>query len=357
MSGPATYTIQDWVFRDAAGRYEIDLGDSNAPCLTVGDIADASRVVLDYGSDRGSARLREQVAALYRCPSREVGIAHGAQEALYLIYRALLRPDDHVIAFKPGWAQSWNVPARIGCALTVLQYTRDFDLDLEAIAQAIRPNTRALVLNVPCNPTGRGITDDDRRHLIAMLRARRIHLIADEEYLQDFGESFVHDYEQAVSVSSLSKLFGAPGLRVGWMCGPKEIVAAAMAYKHETTISNSVLCESLASAVLVERDHYLRHYRALIGAGSQILREWVRRHAGEVELVEPQGAPFCWLHLRSAEPSLEFCRRVLIDTRVLTMPAEVFDRERGMRLTFAREAGELREGLRRIASQFTSQVA
>ena len=351
-----TYKIQDWVFRDALGKYDIDLGDSNAPCITAGQVCETGDAILDYGTDRGGIALRQQVAALYRRDPADIGVTHGSQEALYLIYRTVLAPGDHVIAFSPGWPQSWRVPTLIGCDLTVLPYAGDFSLDIPAIEAALRPDTRAVILNVPCNPTGRGIDIGQRRRLIQLIERRNTYLIADEEYLVDFDDSLVHLYQRALSVSSLSKVFGVPGLRLGWLCGPTEVVESAMEYKHLTTISNSTLCERLGAKILAEREDHLARYRRLMYGGYEILREWTRSHSANVQMIEPDGTPFCWLRLGGVESSLEFCRRLLDRTRVLTMPAELFGERQGLRLTFAREPAELEEGLRRIASLFLDRT-
>jgi aspartate/methionine/tyrosine aminotransferase len=86
--------------------------------------------------------------------------------------------------------------------------------------------------------------------------------------------------------------------------------------------------------------------------GLFILREWVQCHASWVELVEPEGTPFAWVHLKSEETSLDFCRRVLKNSRVLLMPAEVFGEQQGLRITFARELEQLEAGLAGISACF-----
>lgn len=347
-----TYRIQDWVFKDALGKYDIDLGDSNAPCITLDDFSAIPPVVLDYGTDRGAQRLREQVADLYQLPLDHVGIAHGAQEALYLIYRTLLKPGDHIITTGPGWQQSWEAPRAVGCQVSIVPFDTGFSFDIAAIAAAIQHDTRAIVINTPCNPTGRVLSATDRAALIQLVEERGLYLIADEEYLFNLEQSLVHLSHKVVSVSSLSKIYGAPGLRVGWVAGAPTIVRDAMAYKHLTTISNSTLCETLGSLILERQPHYIAHYQALMEHGLHILRKWTQRYTEFVELVEPEGTPFAWVRLKGEETSLSFCRRVLQTSRVLLMPAEVFGEKMGLRVTFAREPEQLKAGLAGVACCF-----
>ncbi|TDO12678.1 pyridoxal phosphate-dependent aminotransferase [Halomonas ventosae] len=345
-----TISIRDWVFQEAAGRYDIDLGDSNAPCWRVGDLPDTSQVVLDYGADRGTSALREHVAELYGYSPRAIGITHGGQEALYLLYRTLLKPGDHLITFWPGWQQSWLAPERSGCTVTALPYGDGFRMDFVQLVEAIRPTTRAIVVNTPCNPTGKALTATERDILLQLARSRDLYLIADEEYLCDFSESLVHEDPRVISVSGLSKVYGVPGLRIGWLCGDETVVANAIEYKHLTTISNSALCEHLGSTLLARRAHLLEGYKKLLKEGYETLQHWVASCGGRVSIVEPEGTPFCWVRLHVPGSSLEFCRRVLHSTGVLTMPAELFGEKHGMRLTFVRPTAELEEGLARIKS-------
>jgi aspartate/methionine/tyrosine aminotransferase len=343
--------MRDWVFRDTIGRYTIDFGASHAPFLRVGDLPHIPNVALDYGNDRGHERLREQVANLYGRSVEEVGVTHGAQEALYLLYRTLFNSGDHLIAFRPAWEQLWRAPEAVGCTVTALPYTDDFRVDLTAISASIKPSTRAVVVNTPCNPTGTALSTSEREALIQLVRRHNLFLIADEEYLVDFRESLVCHDRRVVSVSGLSKVFGAPGLRTGWLCGDRDIVARAMDYKHMTTISNSTACEHLAAHLLDQREQRVEQYRALLAKGAELVEQWADTCRDHLSVLSPEGTPFCWIRFKGAESSLNLCRRLLHNTGVRTMPAEVFGETYGMRLTFARPIDELREGLNRIRSQ------
>ncbi|MFF7868654.1 aminotransferase class I/II-fold pyridoxal phosphate-dependent enzyme [Streptomyces qaidamensis] len=345
------YPMRRWVFEDARGRYDIDLGDSHVDCSTVGDLPWPADLVLDYGTDAGGDRLRSLVADGYGRGADHVGITHGAQEALYLLYNALLRPGDHVVVFTPGWQQARAVPEALGCEVSCVGLTADGRPDVAAATELVGPRTRAVVLNSPCNPSGRRLADDEAEPLLAALRRHGGYLLLDEEYVADLAaDSLLGRLERSVSVSSLSKVYGFPGLRTGWMCGPPELVRAAMDLKHLTTISNSVLTERLAAEVMERREHYLARYRRLTSDGYRALRAWAAGHEGAVRVMEPEGTPFAWLSLDTGETSLSLCRRVLDRGRVLLMPAEVFDSEQGLRVTFAREESVLRAGLDRLGA-------
>src|SRR5260370_7762987 len=121
-----------WVFEDSLGRYEIDLGDSHVQCGTLRGLRLSGDLELSSGVARGSLALRELIGKLYGGSPEQTVVTHGAQEALYLLYSTLLRPGDRVVTFRPGWAQSWDVPRDQRCTVDILDLTAAFGINLEA---------------------------------------------------------------------------------------------------------------------------------------------------------------------------------------------------------------------------------
>ncbi|WP_018349674.1 pyridoxal phosphate-dependent aminotransferase [Longispora albida] len=341
------YPMRQWFFEDSAGRFDIDLGDSYARCGTLAELSVPADMELGYGYDRGGPGLRAQIGELYGGPAGNVVVAHGAQEALYLLYNVLLRPGDRVMTFRPGWQQSWLVPDLLGCAVDVLDLDGDFSIDVDAVRAAAGIGHRLIVLNTPCNPTGRRIPEQTLAELLELVTRLDAYLVLDEEYETDLSGSLAARSDRAISVSGLSKVYGYAGLRLGWMYGPPELMAACAERKHLTTIANSVLSEELASDILARRSGYVRRYQDLISGGRGLLGDWVDGHGARLGLVEPEGTPFAWVHLLTGETSLDFCRRVL-ETGVLLVPGETLGGSGGFRLSFARPPAVLAEGLARI---------
>ena len=349
------YPMRRWVFEDSLGRFDIDLGDSHVQCGTLAGLNVPADLELNYGVDRGSPELVRLVAERYGGPAERVVITHGAQEALYLLYCTLLRPGDRVVAFRPGWQQAWDAPDRLGCEVRVLDLAEGFGIDLAALAEVADSRLRLITLNTPSNPTGRRIRDAELAAILEIAERCDAYVVLDEEYVLDLATSPAVRDGRLISVSSLSKIAGFPGLRVGWLYAPAELSAACAQYKHLTSISNSVLCETLAADVLARWDEYVAQYRRLVDGGQRLLEEFAAAHPGLVRLVPPEGTPFAWLHLTTGESSLSFARRVL-ETGVLVMPGETLGASHGIRISFAREPQLLAEGLARIAAVLTDTV-
>lgn len=344
-----TYTIQQWLFEEAQGAFEIDLGESGIQHHYLRDLEPDPAFDLNYSQDRGDEELRRRIADLYGAGPENIIVTHGSQEALYLFYGCHIGPDDHVITFTPGWQQSWEVPEHLGAQVTKIALTQDsgYAVDWDTVSENVQDNTRLMILCSPNNPLGIALAEDDWQQLQVLLAERDIPVLVDEEYLTDYkGSAF--NRVSGYAVSSLSKIYGFPGLRLGWCVGDKEAVERMVNLKRYTTVCNSSLCEQLALQVLGEkRPHYLERFERLCRGGLEMLREWVKAQPA-LSLIEPQGTPFAYLAYDGPGTSAEFCRRLLREKSVLLMPAEVFEDHQAVRLSFGREAKVLQAGLDRI---------
>ena len=149
------YPMNKWVFEDTPGKYDIDLSRSYVEGGRLSDLTVPADLQLGYGADRGTTELRDRIAALYSGSADSVLVTHGSQEALALVYSTLLKPGDQLITFLPGWQQSWEAPALMGCQVDAVPMNGDFAIDVEAIAALATSRLRMIVVNSPCNPTGR----------------------------------------------------------------------------------------------------------------------------------------------------------------------------------------------------------
>ncbi|MBP2705861.1 pyridoxal phosphate-dependent aminotransferase [Microbispora sp. RL4-1S] len=348
------YRIQQWLFDTAGGGYDFDLAKSHMQAALVRDVTIRDTWDLDYTADRGLETVRRAVADLYgpRVPADRVLMANGAQEALYLFYRCLLAPGDHVVTTVPGWQQSWVIPREIGAEVSLMVWTPGTPFDVDALDRLVRPGTRLISLVSPGNPSGCLIDSGTWTALIDIAERHGIWILVDEEFQVNLQESVVNRYPRAVSVAGLSKVYGLPGLRVGWaVAGSEEggaVIEDMVNYKRYLTMCNSSLSERVALAALTDRSAHVERYRGLLSQGRQILDRFAADMADSLQLVPPVDTPFAWFNLPGPISSAEFAERLLKEHRVLIMPAEVFGAERGFRLTYARPLPVLEPGLDRI---------
>ena len=350
MQKIANYQIQEWLFSTANGHFDIDLAESGIHPHHIDDIQFSKNYDLNYSIDVGQKELRQLIAEMYQVDAQRIVITNGSQEALYLFYRSFLSARDHVITFIPGWQQSWEVPAHIGCDVTKIHLNRDdnYQIDMDTIIDNLKPNTKLIILTSPNNPLGTVVKQQDLQALARLCHERGIFLLNDEEYLTNYADSIVHLEGQTAAVSSLSKIYGYPGLRVGWFIGDESLVNDMVNYKRYTTVTNSSLCEYLAIEVLKTYQAHIHSYHALIKQGENILKKFLCQWP-QLHLINPQNTPFAYIDVPKTWNSADFCRQLLDEYKVLLMPAEVFGSSNAFRISFGRPEGILKEGLNRLA--------
>jgi aspartate/methionine/tyrosine aminotransferase len=350
MQKIAPYKIQQWLFTEAEGNFQIDLGESGIQYNCFHDLDLSENYGLNYSLDHGNLNLRSIIASLYQVKVDQVMITHGSQEALYLFYRSLLSQGDHVITFSPGWQQSWEVPEYIGANVTILPLKKEsnYSVIIEDVKNAITDKTKLIILNSPHNPTGYKIENKIIEELIKLCKTKNIQIINDEEYLTNYGESIVNKSPYCSAVSSLSKVYGFPGLRLGWFVGGGDIVKDMVNYRRYTTVCNSYLCEQLAGQVLLEKAKYINTYQELVENGLLELKNWIKKHP-QLNLIEPQGTPFAYIVFPDSIDTNKFSKHLMYTHKVLVMPAEVFEDQFAIRISFGRPLEILKPGLDRIS--------
>ena len=278
-------------------RIRFNLSESSIRDQTLHSFASAlPDLTLFYGEHRGEARLRRLIAAQGTGLAPDhVLVTAGAAGALFIIATSLLSPDDHLVVVRPNYATNIETPKAIGCEITYIDQSFDdgFALDLDAIARAIRPNTRYVSITCPHNPTGTVISEPALRQLIALVQARGCRLLVDETYRDlSYGEQLpvaASLSPSVISVSSLSKAYGIPGIRVGWIVTrDASLYQTFLAAKEQIGICGSVIDEWVAGTMLERRDSFLAALSPLMHERLTIMRDWVANDP-LIEWVEPKG--------------------------------------------------------------------
>jgi aspartate/methionine/tyrosine aminotransferase len=309
--------------------------------LALADDADRKAwdsLYLGYTETWGGAGLREVIASTYeRVGAEDVLTFVGAQEGIFAAMHALLRAEDHAIVAIPNYQSVESVPLSI-CETTgvALDPARTWELDLDGVRDAIRPNTRVISFNFPHNPTGKVISRATLDALIAIARERGIYLFSDEVYrgVERRPEMMLPQvadlYERGISLGVMSKSYGLPGIRVGWIaCRDREVLGRMERMKHYTSICGAAPSELLAQIALKARERILARNRALIGKNLPMLETFFGQHEDLFEWYTPDGGCIAYPRYIGRDGVEEFARRLVEESGVLLLPASVYRSELG----------------------------
>ena len=288
---------------------------------------------LGYTETYGSKQLLQEISKTYdRIKPAEILCFAGAEEGIYTAMKVLLDKDDHALVVVPNYQASETIPLDICDVSAVALRAEDgWQLDIERVRKELRPNTRLISINFPHNPTG-AILEIGRFHeLIRICRERGIYLFSDEVYrLIERDTSLrlpqVADvYEKGLSLNVLSKAYGLPGLRIGWIATQEHSLLQRMErYKHYLSICNSAPSEFLATVALQNRDRILGRNRALVHDNALLLDAFFQDFPDLFEWKRPDGGCVGFPRYLGKEGADLFCEDLLAKTGVLLLPPKVF---------------------------------
>jgi aspartate/methionine/tyrosine aminotransferase len=314
---------------------------------------------LGYTEYPGLPALREEIAGLYTTASpAEVFTFAGAEEAIFALMQALVRPGDHVVATWPGYQSLYEVARSLGAEVTFLRLAPEagWTFDLATLRRALRPTTRLLVLNFPHNPTGALLSEATWRGVVALAEETGVCLFSDEVYrLLEYDEAqrlpaAVDLGRRAVSLGVMSKAFGLAGLRVGWVAThDAELLRRLSAVKDYLSICNSAPSEILALIALRARQAVLGRNRALLASNLALLDAFFAEWGEVFTWVRPRAGSVGFPSLRLPLPVAQFAAELVAEEGVLVLPGSVYDFPGNhFRLGFGRR--NLPEALARLRS-------
>ena len=335
--------LGEWEF---AARYHLTASD--AQTLTIGELlalaepgerAAFEQLALSYTPTWGTSELREAVAGTYEGlgPEHVLTFA-GAEEAMFWALQELVGPGDHAVVTVPNYQSMESVTIAAGAEVDglVLSASDGWALDLDALTKLLRPTTRLVCVNFPNNPTGALPGRETFTQLAALCDERGIRLFSDEVYrgLELDRDAMLPQAaelsDRAISLNVMSKSYGLPGLRIGWLATwDQALLARLERRKHYTTIANSAPSEFLATIALRAGERIQARNRAIIAANVPLLQAFFDRHADRFEFAPPQGGCVCFPRLRGGEDAGPFCRQLVERAGVILLPAEIYASARG----------------------------
>jgi aspartate/methionine/tyrosine aminotransferase len=341
------------------GKYEFTakylLSSSDAESRTIQELlnleAGAQQGLLEhwcgYTESPGAPWLREVIAGIYKgIKSDDVLILSAAEEGIFVLYHALVGPGDHVVVETPCYESSLEVARSTGAEVS--EWPRRFEdgwaHDLAALEKLIRPNTKIIYINTPHNPTGLLIPAKVFNQVIALAASRGIIVFSDEVYRELEHEpnqrlpAACEAYDRAVSLGSMSKTYGLPGLRLGWLVARNaDILRRCLEFRYYTTICNSAPSEFLAALALRHRATLVQRNLEIVRRNLALLDAFIQRRAELVEWVKPNASPIGFVRFKPERDVFTFCEDVVRDSGVLLLPGSVYDQPRHIRFGYGRK--------------------
>ncbi len=330
------------------------LSSSDAESVAIADLlalepGSAERLFgqrLGYTESAGAPELRTAVAGIYETISADDAVVvSAAEEGIFLAYHALLEPGDHVVVETPCYESALQVAYSAGASVGVWQRSAadGWAYDLDALERVLRPDTRLLYVNTPHNPTGSLMPPDVFDRVVALCAERGAWLFCDEVYRElehdvtDRLPAACDLYERALSLGSMSKTYGLPGLRLGWLASrDREALARIVDLKHYTTICASAPSELLSALALRHRTALADRNRAIVLANLPLLDTFLDRHAERFSWERPTAGPIGFVRMHGEADTARFCERAVAEAGVLLLPGAVYDAPDHFRVGFGR---------------------
>jgi aspartate/methionine/tyrosine aminotransferase len=304
-------------------------------------------VSLGYTESYGHPILRQTIADTYTGISAEDVLVVIPAEGIFLVMNALLKPGDHVICTYPAFQSLFEIALSMGCEVSKWEpdEARGWLFDMQQLEDLIREDTKLVVANFPHNPTGFIPSKQDYKRLISILDERGIYLFSDEmfRYLEvEPGAtlpSACELYERAVTLFGLSKTFGLPGLRTGWLVTrDKNLQQRILDLKYYTTICSSAPSEILAIIALRSQDEIFNQQFSRLLRNIKVLDSFFERNNHLFKWNRPVGSSMCFPRLLLSQGSTSFCQDLLKNTGIMLAPSSLFDYgEQHIRVGFGRE--------------------
>jgi aspartate/methionine/tyrosine aminotransferase len=351
-------------------RVEINLSESGVHPMTARELLeladrpdeDIRDVRLGYGQSNGSDELRARIAALY--PGADDGsvlVTVGGAEANFVSFWHLMELHGKAAVLLPNYGQVPGLLDSFGNDVlrVELREKEGWQPDLMALESALEQGARFVLVTNPNNPTGATLTPESMDGIVRLTEKHEAWILADEVYggAEVDGEqtpSFWGRHERVLVTNSLSKAYGLPGLRLGWVVGPPELREELWGRTDYTTISPNSISDRLATLALEPdtRARILERTRGIVRANLDLLRDWMDAQEGRFRYRPPDAGAICFTHYDAPVNSTELAETLRIEKGVLVVPGDHFRMDSYLRLGFGNPEDELLEGLGRIRAAF-----
>lgn len=355
-------------------RVRFNLSESGVHPLTVAELLELAGggpaledVLLGYGQSNGSDELRALIAARYSgARDGSVLVTVGGAEANFTCFWHLFEAEQKAAVVVPTYGQVPGLLGSFGARLLTVRLVEadGWQPDLDALEDALRGGARFVLVTNPNNPTGAALTPESMRAVADMTERHGAWILADEVYAGaesrgDPTPSFWGSHDRVLVTNSLSKAYGLPGLRLGWIVGPEEVVETLWGRTDYTTIAPASLSDHLARVALepATQARILERTRGIVRANLGLLEEWMAAQEGRFSYRPPDAGAICYVRYDAPVGSSEFAEKLRAEKDVLVVPGDHFGMDHYLRIGFGNPPEELTEALGRVREAFDEVMA
>jgi aspartate/methionine/tyrosine aminotransferase len=347
-------------------RVEFNISESGVHPMSIQELVEDSRLIkellateIGYVQTNGSIELRERIAALYPGANPDnVLVTVGAAQANFSALLTVLEPSDEIVFMLPNYMQIWGVAKNFGFRVKTfsLKEKLEWGIDLEELERTVSNKTKLIAICNPNNPTGHIMSKEEMDAIVNVASRTGAWILADEVYAgaervtDEITPTFWGRYDRVLAINSMSKAYGLPGLRIGWVVAPTETAEEIWARQDYITICTTKLSNKLAAYALYPevRSRILQRTREYVRKGYNNLERWCLEHEDLFSLVPPQAAAIAFVRYHRDINSSELVYRLIHEQGTFVVPGDSFGLDQYLRISFGLSADYVNEGLRRI---------
>jgi aspartate/methionine/tyrosine aminotransferase len=330
--------------------------------LSAAELGELTELSLGYGFTNGNPVLRGAIAQHYGrgFNDENVLITNGSAEANFAVIWSLIEPGDEVVVMLPNYMLVWGVLRAFGAVVKPFHLREDLGWapDLDELRKALSARTKMIVVCNPNNPTGAVLDRATMEAIAALAREYGSYILSDEIYRgSEFDGteclSFAEIYESAIVCSGLSKAMALPGLRIGWIAGPKSVIASCWHRHDYTTISTSILSQYVAAKVMEpeRRAKILNSGRELLRRNLTVFDHWLAQHGNLFRFVAPKASGMAFVRYALKMNSTALVERLRREKSVFVVAGDWFGMDGYLRFGIGAPTDTLSQGL-----QLTSEL-
>ncbi len=354
-------------------KVDFNLTESGVHPLTLAELIEGDenlfeqllKLEINYPHVNGIPRLRELIASLYEGASIEnVLVTVGAAEANQIILQTLLEPGDEFATVTPTYKQVWGIAANNGNSVSTFRLNPEqaWALDIDELNRVVTNNTRIIAVVNPNNPTGHIFSAEEMVAVVTAADRVGAWILADEVYRGAEREqeletpSFFGRYDKVLAVGSMSKAYGLPGLRIGWIIGPAETVEEIWRRHEYMTISATMISNQLAAHAMSPgvRPRLINRARTYIQNGYPVLKDWMDSQDGLFSYTPPQASAVTFIRYDLDINSSELMLKLIKEASVFIGAGDSFGMDHHIRIAFGQKREVLEEAFARIQTTLES---